>query len=100
MVEDLRLASLSLRDEELIEHVEDILADCLKLILDLLAVVTDGPDVLIRAFGFLLLLDGRDDAPRSAARANDVLVRYGKQVSLVDAELTTDLEVLVRQVLI
>jgi hypothetical protein len=95
VVEYLRLASLGLRNEELIEHVEDILADSLELILDLLAVLSDSADVLIRSLGLFLLLDGRDDAPRGTARADDVLVGHRQQISLIDAELTTDLQVLV-----
>ena len=62
MVEDLGLARLGLGDEGVVEDVEDILADLLKLGLDLLAVVADGADVLLRALGLLLLLDGGDDA--------------------------------------
>lgn len=47
VVEDLALAGLGLGDETIIEHVEDILADLLKLGLDLLAVVTDDSNVLV-----------------------------------------------------
>lgn len=63
VVEDLGLARLGLGDERLIEDVEDVLADLLKLGLDLLSVFADGANVLIRALGLLLLLDRRDDAP-------------------------------------
>jgi hypothetical protein len=63
VVEDLGLARLGLGNEGVVEDVEDILADLLKLGLNLLAVVADGADVLLRALGLLLLLDGRNDAP-------------------------------------
>ena len=63
MVEDLGLAGLGLGNERVVEDVEHILADLLKLCLNLLAVVTDGSNVLLRALGLLLLLDRRDDAP-------------------------------------
>lgn len=57
MVEDLALASLGLGDEAVVENVKDILANLLKLGLDLLAVVADDADVLVRSLGLLLLLD-------------------------------------------
>ena len=63
MVEDLGLAGGGIRDEGLVEDVEDLLADLLELGLDLVAVVLDGRDVLIGTLGLLLLLDGGDDSP-------------------------------------
>jgi hypothetical protein len=74
VVEDLGLAGLSLGNEGLVEDVEDILADLLKLGLDLLTVVTNGSNVLVRALGLFFLLDGRDDAPAGTAGTDDVLV--------------------------
>lgn len=91
MVEDLAFASLSLGDQALVEDVEHILADLLKLKLDLLAVLADDIDVLARALGLLFLLDAGDDAPGSTAGADDVLVGHGEKVALVDSELTADL---------
>jgi hypothetical protein len=49
VVEDLGLAGLGLGDEGLVENIEDILADFLEFRLDLLAVIADGSDVLVRA---------------------------------------------------
>jgi hypothetical protein len=63
VVEDLGLARLGLGDEGVVEDVEDILADLLELGLDLLAVFTDGANVLLGALGLLLLLDRGNDAP-------------------------------------
>ena len=57
VVEDLGLARLGLGDKGVIEDVEDILADLLELGLNLLSVVADGANVLLRALGLLLLLD-------------------------------------------
>lgn len=91
VVEDLGLSSLGLGDESLVEDVEDILADLLQFGLDLLAVVTDNANVLIGTLGLLLLLDGGDDAPGGTTGANDVLVGDGQKVTLVDSELTTNL---------
>lgn len=91
VVEDLGLARLGLRDEGVVEDVEDILADLLKLGLDLLAVVADGADVLLRALGLLLLLDRGNDAPRRASGTDNVLVGDGQKVALVNGELTGDL---------
>ena len=92
MVEDLALASLCLWDEALVKNVEDILADLLKLGLDLLTVLADDTDVLVRALGLLLLLDARDDAPGCTACANDVLVGDREKVALVNGEFAADLE--------
>lgn len=91
MVKDLALAGLSLGDQALVKDVEDILADLLKLPLDLLAVLADDTDVFVRALGLFLLLNARDDAPGSAAGADNVLVGDGKKIALVDCELTADL---------
>ena len=91
MVEDLALASLGLGNEALVENVEDILADLLKLKLDLLTVLADDANVLLGALGLLLLLDAGDDAPGSTSGSDDVLVGDGKEVALVNCELAADL---------
>ena len=91
MVEDLGFAGLGLGDQSLIEDVEDILADLLELCFDLLAVVLDGGDVLVRALGLFLLLNGRDDSPRSPSCADHVLVCHGEEVSFVDSEFAAEL---------
>ena len=57
MVEDLALAGLGLGDQRVVKDVEDILADLLELELNLLAVLADDADVLVRALLLLLLLD-------------------------------------------
>ena len=87
MVEDLALASLGLGNEALVENVEDILADLLKLKLDLLTVLADDANVLLGALGLLLLLDAGDDAPGGTSGSDDVLVGDGKEVALVNCEL-------------
>lgn len=50
MIEDLRLAGLRLWDESLVENIKNVLTDFLKLGLDLLAIIADGADVLVRTF--------------------------------------------------
>jgi hypothetical protein len=92
VVEDLALAGLGLGDEALVEDGENILADLLELKLDLLAVLANDTNVLVGALSLLLLLDAGDDAPRSTAGADDVLVGNGKEVTLVDCELAADLD--------
>jgi hypothetical protein len=91
VVENLGLASGGVGDEASIQDIEDILADLLELELDLAAVLLDGGDVLVRALGLLLLLDGGDDAPRGTAGADNVLVGDAEEVALVDGELTAQL---------
>ncbi len=97
VVENLGLARFGLWNQGLVKDIKNILADLLELGLDLLAVVTDGRDVLLGSLGLLLLFDGGDDAPGGTASANDVLVGNGKKVTLIDGELATKLshEVLV-----
>ena len=91
MVEHLGFSRLGLWDEGFVEDIEDVLADLLELGFDLLAIVTDGRHVLVRALGFFLLLDGRNDSPGSTSGPNHVLVGNGEEVALVDRELTTQL---------
>lgn len=92
VVEDLGLASLSLGDERLVQNIENILANTLQLVLDLLAVVTDDGDVLFGALGFLLLLDGGDDTPGSTAGTNNILVSNGEKVTLIDGKFASNLK--------
>ena len=91
VVEDLGLSGLGLGDQGLIKDVKDILADLLELGLDLLAVITDGGNVLLGSLGLLLLLDRGDNAPRGTSGTDDVLVGNGQKVALVNAELSTKL---------
>ena len=74
VVEYLRLARSSRRDEVLVENIEDILADLGELALNLLSVALDHGNLSLVTLGLLLLLDGGDDSPRSTAGTNDVLV--------------------------
>ena len=57
MVEDLGLSRFGLWDQGLVEDIENILADLLELGLNLLAVITNGSNVLVGAFRLLLLFD-------------------------------------------
>jgi hypothetical protein len=94
VVKDLALARLGLGNQRVIKDIKDILADLLKLRLNLLAVVADDGNVLVRALLLLLLLDRRDDAPRGTSGSDDVLVGDREEVALVDGEFTTNLNVL------
>lgn len=92
VVEDLGLARLGLRDEGIVEDVEDILADLLKLCLDLLSVVANGANVLLRALGLFLLLNRGDDTPGRASSTDNVLVGDREKVALVNGQFTADLQ--------
>lgn len=50
-------------------------------------VLADALHVLVVALLLLLLLDGRNDAPRRAPRADDVLVRHRQEVALLNRQL-------------
>lgn len=91
VVKNLGLASLGLGNEGLVQNVKNILADLLQLGFDLLSVVTDDRDVLLRALGLLLLFNGGDDTPGSTAGADHVLVGNGKKVTLIDGKLASNL---------
>lgn len=106
VVEDLGLARGGVGDEALIEHVEHVLADLLKLRLDLAAVLPNDVDLvavlfgiglvavllcLVGALGLLLLLDGGDDAPRGTTSAHNVLIGNAQEVTLVNGELAAEL---------
>ena len=91
MIEHLALTSLGLWDQAVVEDVEHILAHVLELRLNLLAVLANDADMLLRALGLLFLLDAGDDAPRGTARADHVLVRHGEEIALIDCKLTADL---------
>lgn len=91
MIEDLRLARLSLRDERVIKNLQNILANTLEFGLDLLAVFTDGADMFLRTFALLLLLDGGNYAPRSTSGADDILVSDREKVAFVDSEFAANL---------
>ena len=71
----------------LVEDVEDILANLCKFTLNLLPVTLDHGDLGLIALRLLLLLDGGDDSPGRAARADDVLVRDRQEVALLNGEL-------------
>ena len=91
MVEDLGFTRLGLGNQAIVQDIEDILADILQLGLNLLAIVTDGRDMLLGTLGLLLLLDGGDYAPRGTASTNNVLVGDREEVSLVYRKFTAEL---------
>ena len=65
------------------DDLQDLVADVHELLLDGLLVVADQ----LQLVGLALGLDGREDAPRRPARANDVLVGHGQEVALLDGQL-------------
>jgi len=78
-------------DEVVVEDIEDVVADVRELLLDLAAVVANAGDVGLVLLALLLLLNGRDDPPRSTAGTDDVLVSDGEQVALLHGELDIEL---------
>jgi hypothetical protein len=92
VVKHFGFARLSLWDQRLIQDIKDILADLLELGLNLLAVVANSGDVLVRALGFLLLFDGGDDAPGGTSSTYDVLVGDRQKVALINGQFTAKLK--------
>ena len=88
-VEDLGLWVARLWYQELVQELEDILANVLELLLDLLAVLASHRLLPLAALG--LLLNARDDAPRRAASADHILVGDREQVPLLVAQLVARL---------
>ena len=91
VVEDLGLSRFGLGDKGIVKDVKHILADLLEFGLDLLAIVADGGDMLVRALGFLLLLNGRDNSPGGTSGSDDVLVGNREEISLIDGQLAAQL---------
>lgn len=87
VVEHLALTRGGRGDEVLVKDVKDVLTDLSELSLDLLAVLLDHVDLGLVALRLLLLFDGGDNAPRSTASTDNVLVGDGKQVPLLNGEL-------------
>jgi hypothetical protein len=91
VIENLGFARLGLWNEAFIENVEDIFANILELRFNLLAIIANGRDVLIRALGLLLLLNRGDYTPRSTTSANHVLVGDREQITLIDSQFAANL---------
>lgn len=89
MIKHLGFAGLGLGNQAVVEHVEHILANLLEFRLDLLAVLADDSDVLLRALGLLLLLNGRDYAPGRTPGPDHVLVGNREQVALINRQFTS-----------
>jgi hypothetical protein len=75
----------------LVENSEDIVANLCEFSLNLNAVPLDLLDLGLVSFALFLLFDGGDDAPRSSASADNVLVGYRKQVALLHSEFNSKL---------
>lgn len=91
VVEDLGFARFGLGNQELVENVEDIAAHLVQLGLDLLAVFADLANVLLVVFGFLLLFDAGDDAPRRTSCTDNILVGNRQQIAFIDGEFSAKL---------
>lgn len=91
VVKHLGFAGFGLGDQALVENIENILTDALQFVLDLLAIFADDADVLVGSLGLFLVFDGRNDAPRSTASANDVLVRDREEITLVNGKFASNL---------
>ena len=87
VVEDLRLAGLGGLDEVLVQDLKDVVTDLGELSLNLLAVLLDQADLTLVAFGLFLLFDRGDDSPGRTAGTDDVLVRDGQEIPLLNGEL-------------
>ncbi len=94
VVEHLGLSRLSLGNQRLVQYIKNILADLLEFVLNLLTVFTDRRDMLVSTLGLLLLFDGGDDAPGGTSSTHDVLVGNGQEISLIDSQLSTKLDLL------
>ena len=73
-------------DQSLVEDLEDVVAELVKLGLDLALVVSQKREIL-GSLGLLLGLDGGKGSPGGSSGSDGVFVGDGKKVSLLDAEL-------------
>merc|ERR1712125_293765 len=81
LVEDLRLASRRLTDEAVVQETKNGVADFLEFCFDFAAILFRVLGLLVVALRLFLLFDARDNAPRSTAAADRVLVGHGEQVT-------------------
>ena len=82
VVKDLRFTSLCRWNQMCLENLQDVFANLGEFGLNLLAIFFDQAHLRFVAFRLLLLLNRGDDPPGSTSRANDVLVRDGKEIPL------------------
>lgn len=82
VIEHLGLLGRRVRDQALVDDVEDVVTDVDELGLDLRLVVFDDLHLVAVA----LLLDAGNDAPRGSAGSDHVLVRDGQEVTFLDGQ--------------
>ena len=70
-----------------VENVENVLANVLELLLDLVPVGPDHAELVLAALVLLLLLDAGDDAPARPPGPDHVLVSHRQQVPLLHRQL-------------
>jgi hypothetical protein len=90
-VEDLGLSSGGALDELVIEEPDDVIAEVVELILDLLLVGLEEGEVL-GVLGLFLLLDRAECAPGSPSRPDGVLVGHRQEVALLHTELLVEVD--------
>src|SRR3990167_2929434 len=80
------IAATAGRNELLVQHLQDVVAIFVQLLLDLLLVVSEERKVLA-VLGLFLGLDAGDGSPSSSSGADSVFVGNRQEVSLINAEL-------------
>ncbi|KAK3025938.1 hypothetical protein RJ639_040854 [Escallonia herrerae] len=86
-IKHLRVPNRRRGDQPGIEQLQYPVTNPRQLVFDLGPVIADGRHVGLIAAALLLLLDGGDDAPRGAPRADHVLVGHREEVALLHGEL-------------
>lgn len=91
VIKHLRLPGFRGGDEVFVEDIEDVRANLAQFALNLEAVVLDFLDLAFVALALFFLFNRGNDSPRSTTGTNDVLVRNGQQIPLLDGQLNTKL---------
>jgi len=88
-VEDLSFRVGGGGNEDVVEELEDVLAESFKFFFDLLLQCSEEWEIL-RSLGLFLLLNGADGSPGSSSGSNGVLESNGEEVSLFNAEFLAE----------
>ena len=91
MIKHLGFSRKSIGDQGFVQNVQDITANLLQFLFNLVSVLLDLGNMLLGALGLLLLLDRGDDSPGCTACSDNVLVGNRQKIAFINSEFTTNL---------
>lgn len=91
VIEDFAFTGFRFDNQRLVQDIKHILADTFELELNLLTIITDGANMLVRSFWLLFLFNGWNYTPRCTSSPNHVLVGNRQKISLINSKLASNL---------